>query len=89
LSTARSPEPSTSSCTESYLPLTQSIDRVEEELGKLGDIADRYEKAVLHIEDLKSIVSEVSLVNPRTNLNFIVQNQARLIKSLPELHALR
>ena len=44
---------------------------------------------MLHIEDLKTIVSEVTLVNPRTNLNFIVQNQARLIKSLPELHALR
>lgn len=52
-------------------------------------IADKYETAVLHIEDLKNVVAEVSLVNTRANLNFIVHNQARLMKTLPELHSLR
>ena len=61
---------------------------MESELSKLDSIANKYETAILHIEDLKGIVGEVTLVNPKTNLSYIIQNQARLVKSLPELHAL-
>jgi hypothetical protein len=28
------------------------------------------------------------LINPKTNLSYIIQNQARLVKTLPELHAM-
>lgn len=61
---------------------------MEYELSKLNGIAGKYETAVVHIEDLKGIVGEVTLINPKTNLSYIIQNQARLVKSLPELHAL-
>lgn len=74
--------------TESYSSFTQSIDKVEFELDKLDDISSKYEKAILNIEDLKVITQDVTVMNPKTNLGYIIQNQARLIKNLPELHAL-
>ena len=57
-------------------------------MDKLDAVSQRYEKAVLHIEDFKAIVAEVTLISPKTNLSYIIQNQARLIKSLPELHGM-
>lgn len=69
--------------------LRQSIDKVEGELKRLGDVTHEFQKAILNIDELRSIIGEASVINPKTNLSFIIQNQVRLIKNLPELHALR
>lgn len=52
-------------------------------------MAHEFQKATLNIDDLRGIIGEASVINPKTNLSFIIQNQVRLVKNLPELHALR
>lgn len=66
----------------------QSIDKIEEELNKLTPIATKYEVVIQDIEGLREIINSISFVNPTSAFSAITQNQARLIKTLPELQVL-
>lgn len=64
------------------------MENIENELEKITPIASRYELAIKDIEGLREIVHSLSQVTPTAAFGAIVKNQARLIKTLPELQAL-
>lgn len=70
------------------MSIIQSLENIECELEKLDPIANRYELAIQDIGSLRDIVHSLSQVTPIAAFGAIVKNQARLIKTLPELQAL-
>lgn len=68
--------------------MTQSVDKIEEDLNKLTPIVNKYEMVIKDIEGLRDIVSSLSFANPTTAFSAITQNQSKLIKTLPELQVL-